>query len=94
MIITFNFIICFFRQPFEGQERYDNIKKILVELSIHLATIGQRDKFAENQASIILHICEKLVTESDMIIQVRLYLMKNSAECGEKCWSAVVIYCW
>lgn len=57
------------RQPFEGQERYDNIKKILVELSIHLATIGQRDKFAENQASIILHICEKLVTESDMIIQ-------------------------
>lgn len=53
-------------------------------MSVGLATIAQRDKFAENQASIILHFCEKLVIESDIIIQVRLYVKKNNAECGEK----------
>ena len=64
---------CFnLRQPFEGQEKYDNIKKFLVELSIRLATIAQRDKFAENQASLILQTCENLVSVSDEIIQVRL----------------------
>ncbi|MPC25484.1 Connector enhancer of kinase suppressor of ras 2 [Portunus trituberculatus] len=80
------------RQPFEGQERYDNIKKNLVELSIGLATIAQRDKFAENQASLILHICEKLVTKSDIIIQVSLYERKNSAECGQKFKSGITYY--
>nr|XP_045594567.1 mucin-5AC-like isoform X3 [Procambarus clarkii] len=57
------------RQPFEGQEKYDCLKSDLVELSIRLATIAQRDMFAENQATIILQLCLRLAVISDKIIQ-------------------------
>lgn len=59
-----------FRQPFEGQERYNALKSSLVEQSIRLATIAQRDMFAENQATVILRICQNLAMISDKIIQV------------------------
>ncbi|KAK8730032.1 hypothetical protein OTU49_008429 [Cherax quadricarinatus] len=57
------------RQPFEGQEKYDCLKSDLVELSIRLATIAQRDMFAENQATVILQLCLRLAVISDKIIQ-------------------------
>ncbi|XP_063608202.1 uncharacterized protein LOC134782598 isoform X3 [Penaeus indicus] len=57
------------RQPFEGVEQYDSLKSNLVELSIRLATIAQRDMFAENQATVILQSCLKLANISDKIIQ-------------------------
>ncbi|XP_042878042.1 uncharacterized protein LOC122257059 isoform X3 [Penaeus japonicus] len=57
------------RQPFEGVEQYDSLKSDLVELSIRLATIAQRDMFAENQATVILQSCLKLANISDKIIQ-------------------------
>lgn len=57
------------RQPFEGQEKYDCLKSDLVELSIRLATIAQRDMFAENQATVILQLCLNLALISDKIIQ-------------------------
>ncbi|KAG7160275.1 Connector enhancer of kinase suppressor of ras 2-like [Homarus americanus] len=57
------------RQPFEGQEKYDCLKSDLVELSIRLATIAQRDMFAEKQATVILQLCLNLAIISDKIIQ-------------------------
>lgn len=57
------------RQPFAGVEQYDCLKNSLVDLSIRLATIAQRDMFAENQATVILQACLKLAQISDKIIQ-------------------------
>lgn len=65
----------FLRQPFEGVEQYDSLKSNLVELSIRLATIAQRDMFAENQATVILQSCLKLANISDKIIQVSCLLL-------------------
>ncbi|KAK4319979.1 hypothetical protein Pmani_009134 [Petrolisthes manimaculis] len=63
-------LVCWLnRQPFEGQERYNALKSSLVELSIRLATIAQRDMFAENQATVILQLCRSLAMISDKIIQ-------------------------
>ncbi|XP_066981930.1 serine-rich adhesin for platelets isoform X1 [Macrobrachium rosenbergii] len=57
------------RQPFAGVEQYDCLKNSLVELSIRLATIAQRDMFAENQATVISQSCYKFAQISDKIIQ-------------------------
>ncbi|KAK7072018.1 Connector enhancer of kinase suppressor of ras [Halocaridina rubra] len=57
------------RQPFVGVEMYDILKNSLVDMSIRLATIAQRDMFAENQATVIQQSCLKLAQMSDKIIQ-------------------------
>ena len=57
------------RSPFEGLENYDKLKSELVELSIRLATISQRDMFAEDQASVIRDNCYTLSLIADNIIQ-------------------------
>ena len=70
MCLTFiNSITLPRRFPFAGQEVYERRKDELVELSIKLATIAQRDLFADNQATIIRDNCHELATIADDIIQ-------------------------
>ena len=69
--MAFKHLLLFFRSPFEGLIVYDELKSDLVDISIGLATIAQRDKFAENQATVIRDSCLKLAEMSDKIIQVR-----------------------
>ena len=57
------------RSPFEGVEIYDKLKSEFVELGIRLATISQRDLFAEDQAAVIRDNCFTLSEMADNIIQ-------------------------
>ncbi|RXG57837.1 Connector enhancer of kinase suppressor of ras 2 [Armadillidium vulgare] len=57
------------RNPFHGIEHYDELKSNFLDLSIRLATIAQRDSFAENPVSIIRECCRKLAEMADSIIQ-------------------------
>ena len=63
-------IYILFRSPFDGDPVYEKRKDELVELSIRLATIGQRDMFVENQATVIRDNCRELGEIADDIIQV------------------------
>ena len=67
-------LVFLFRSPFEGLETYDQLKSELVEISIKLATIGQRDQFAEDQATVIRDNCLTLSEMADQIIQVATLL--------------------
>ncbi|CAL4118337.1 unnamed protein product, partial [Meganyctiphanes norvegica] len=69
MAIIYKLFSLFSRMPFVGVEMYDALKAELVELSIKLATIAQRDMFAENQATVIRDSCLKLANMADKIIQ-------------------------
>ena len=55
--------------PFEGVEMYDKLKAELIDLTLKLATIGQRDMFAEDQGTIIRENCHSLCKITDNIIQ-------------------------
>lgn len=61
---------CFHRKPFDGLSEYNQLRSELIELGIRLATIGQRDQFAENQAVVIRDACFTLSEMADQIIQV------------------------
>ncbi|KAF2367704.1 CRIC domain [Trinorchestia longiramus] len=57
------------RTPFNGLPKFDRRLEELTELGIRLATISQRDQFAENQAIAIMDNCNELSKIADDIIQ-------------------------
>ncbi|XP_042899753.1 uncharacterized protein [Parasteatoda tepidariorum] len=57
------------RYPFVGQDSYVEVRKIILKLSIELASTAQRDQFAENPHGTIKEICSKLTEQSDKIVQ-------------------------
>ncbi|KAM7306683.1 uncharacterized protein ISCGN_010359 [Ixodes scapularis] len=57
------------RAPFEGQERYFNIRKTVLKLGIELASTAQRDHFADKPFAVIQNSCKNLADLCDMIIQ-------------------------
>ncbi|XP_064489107.1 uncharacterized protein LOC135400977 [Ornithodoros turicata] len=57
------------RPPFEGQERYFNIRKTVLQLGIELASTAQRDHFADKPFAVIQGSCMNLADLCDMIIQ-------------------------
>ncbi|CAN7945820.1 unnamed protein product, partial [Ixodes hexagonus] len=57
------------RAPFEGQERYFNIRKTVLKLGVELASTAQRDHFADKPFAVIQNSCKNLADLCDMIIQ-------------------------
>ncbi|XP_047735791.1 mucin-17 isoform X2 [Hyalella azteca] len=57
------------RAPFDNLLLYKQPLEELTDLGIRLATISQRDQFAENQATIIRDNCKELAQIADNIIQ-------------------------
>ncbi|KAH7948179.1 hypothetical protein HPB52_018963 [Rhipicephalus sanguineus] len=57
------------RAPFEGQERYTNIRQTVLKLGIELASTAQRDHFAAKPYAVIQSSCYNLADICDIIIQ-------------------------
>ncbi|XP_077557286.1 connector enhancer of kinase suppressor of ras 3-like, partial [Haemaphysalis longicornis] len=57
------------RAPFEGQERYTNIRQAVLKLGIELASTAQRDHFAAKPYAVIQSSCYNLADICDIIIQ-------------------------
>lgn len=57
------------RYPFVGQEKYVDVRKSVLKLSVELASTAQRDQFAEMPHEVIKECCLNLAAQSDKIVQ-------------------------
>lgn len=64
-----DFISWIDRYPFDGQEKYIKARKVILQLSIELASTAQRDQFVQGPNEVIRQSCKKLADLCDRLVQ-------------------------